>query len=131
MAGEPFMKIGDLTGMAFSNLWRTKLRTVLTTLGVIIGIGALVSMVSFGTGLQKNVTSVFKENDLFTSLYVSPQKIDPDHVLNGDLEQVAGYLVKGPPSLNDSALINIRAIPSVEIAFPEIRFPAKIRFGNC
>jgi putative ABC transport system permease protein len=124
------MKIGDLTQMAFSNLWRTRLRTSLTALGVIIGIGALVSMVSFGTGLQKNVTSVFKENDLFTSLYVSPQKIDTEQILDGNLEKTAGYFVKGPPSLNDSALIKIQAIPGVEIAFPEIRFPAKIRIGN-
>jgi len=42
--------------LGLANLRRTGLRTFLTILGVIIGIGALTSMVSFGTGMQKNVT---------------------------------------------------------------------------
>ena len=42
------MTFADLTSMAVSSLRRTKLRAFLTTSGVIIGIGALVSMVSFG-----------------------------------------------------------------------------------
>jgi uncharacterized membrane protein len=46
------MKFQDLVSLGFSNLWKTKLRTVLTTLGVVIGIGALTSMVSFGTGMS-------------------------------------------------------------------------------
>lgn len=124
------MRLDDLTRMALSNLWRTKLRTTLTLLGVIIGIGALVSMVSFGTGMQKNVTAVFRENDLFTSLYVSPQKVDLDKALDGDIEGAVGYLIEGPPALNDSALTQIRAIPGVEMAFPEIRFPVKLQFEN-
>ena len=40
----------DMVILGFDNLRRTRLRTTLTTLGVIIGIGALTSMVSFGTG---------------------------------------------------------------------------------
>jgi putative ABC transport system permease protein len=124
------MKLGDLTQMSLSNLWRTKLRTTLTTLGVIIGIGALVSMVSFGTGLQKNVTAVFRENDLFTSLYVSSQKVDLNEALDGDIEGAVGYLIEGPPALNDTALIQIQTIPGVEVAFPEVRFPVKIRLGS-
>ena len=47
------MKIGEMIELGFANLWRTKLRTSLTVLGVIIGIGALSSMVSFGTGVEK------------------------------------------------------------------------------
>ena len=50
----------DLWRLSLENLWRTKLRSVLTTLGVVIGIGALVSMVSFGVGMQENVTSEFR-----------------------------------------------------------------------
>ena len=56
------MRFGDLFRLSLENLWRTRLRSALTTLGVVIGIGVLVSMVSFGTGIQKNVTEGFREN---------------------------------------------------------------------
>jgi putative ABC transport system permease protein len=112
----------DLWRLSLENLWRTKLRSVLTTLGVVIGIGALVSMVSFGVGMQENVTSEFRENDLFTSMQVLPAKIDVGEIMAGGFE---------PPqtvkALNDSAVEAIRAIPAVELAFPEIRFPVTVR----
>ena len=79
------MNIRDLALLALSNLWRTKLRSFLTTLGVIVGIGALFSMISFGAGMEHNVTRVFRENDLFTSLQVLPKKIRMDDVLAGDI----------------------------------------------
>jgi len=49
------MNLMDMMELGFDNLRRTKLRTALTTLGVVIGIGALTSMISFGTGMQKNI----------------------------------------------------------------------------
>ena len=119
------MKLGDFIRFGFSNLWRTKLRTGLTTLGVTIGIGALVSMVSFGTGMQKNITRIFYENDLFSSLRVFPGKVNLDDVMEGNI----GNLMEKPQkAITDSVLEAIRAYPEVDIAFPEIRFAAKIRY---
>ncbi len=116
------MSPSDLWRLSLENLWRTKLRSVLTTLGVVIGIGALVSMVSFGIGMQENITSEFRENDLFTSMQVLPAKIDVGEIMAGGFE---------PPetvkALNDSAVEAIRAIPAVVLAFPEIRFPVTVR----
>ena len=112
----------DLWQLSLENLWRTKLRSVLTTLGVVIGIGALVSMVSFGIGMQENVTKEFRDNDLFTSMQVMPMDIDVNEMMSGNIE---------PPetmkALTDSAVEAIRAIPAVELAFPEIRFPVTVR----
>ena len=53
------MKLGDYMEQSFSNLWRRKLRTFLTTVGVIIGIGALVCMIAYGKGIQKNISNSF------------------------------------------------------------------------
>ena len=39
----------DLFKLGLENLLRSRVRTVLTILGVVIGIGALTSMISFGT----------------------------------------------------------------------------------
>jgi putative ABC transport system permease protein len=124
------MKLPDMIGLGLDNLRRTKLRTFLTTLGVVIGIGALTSMISFGTGMQKNITDTFKENDLFTSIYITSKEINIEEMTSGDLSDVADML-RGPTvPLTDSTLQEIKKIPGVEIAFPEIRFPVKVRIGD-
>ena len=47
------MSVQDLLKMSLSSLWRRKLRTVLTILGVIIGTASIVVMISLGLGLKK------------------------------------------------------------------------------
>jgi putative ABC transport system permease protein len=116
------MILGDLFRLALENLWRTKLRSVLTTLGVVIGVGMLVSMVSFGTGVQRNVTESFKANDLFTSMEVVGKGAEPGAALS---EAMRGS--GDGPTIDDAVLDSVRALPGVEIAFPEIRFPATVR----
>ena len=49
------MKIFDLLRMSISNLWKRKLRTVLTVLGVVIGITSIVVMVALGNGLKQSM----------------------------------------------------------------------------
>jgi len=121
----------DLAQLALGNLRRTKLRSFLTILGVVVGIGALLSMVSFGTGMQKNVTRALEDNDLFTSIFVTRQKIDFDAAVSGDIENAIGSFEKPAPVLNDSVLQSILGIEGVDMAFPEIRFPGKIfSFGQ-
>jgi len=44
------MKFFDIIGMCFKNLWRRKLRTLLTVLGVVIGSCAIIVMISLGLG---------------------------------------------------------------------------------
>jgi len=122
------MKMDEMTRMAFENLWKTKLRTSLTVLGVVIGIGALVSMVSFGVGTQRNVTETFLQNDLFTSMQVLPRKIDLNEAMRGNPRALPLRRDrKDSVALDDAALKKIRDIRDVEIAFPEIRFPVKVR----
>ena len=119
------MPFSDLLSLAFSNIRRTKLRTFLTTSGVVIGIGALVSMVSFGLGIQKNVSDAMEKLEVFTEIRVLPQKIDLAGLMEGlqdDSEKMA---------LNDSVLTLIKSLPHVRIAYPEIAIPAKLRLhGN-
>ena len=124
------MKLLDIIELGFDNLRRAKLRTALTTLGVVIGIGALTSMVSFGTGIQKNVTDAFKANDLFTSMFVTSKEINIEQVTEGNLEGLADAIKKPAVSLTDSTLLAIQQIPGVDIAFPEIRFPVKVQIDS-
>jgi putative ABC transport system permease protein len=122
------MKSVDLVQFSLDNLWRTKLRTVLTTLGVIIGIGALVAMVSFGTGMQRNVTEAFTANDLFTSIRVLPVKMDIEQAMSGNMDAAVSGLQRPSRALDDTAVTLMAAMPEVAVVFPEITFPVKIRF---
>ncbi|MCF8366780.1 MAG: ABC transporter permease [Bacteroidales bacterium] len=124
------MNLTDMILLALSNLRRTKLRTFLTTLGVIIGIGALTSMVSFGTGMQKNITDAFEANDLFTSITVSPKQIDLDEITSGNVAEMANALNQESKPLTDSLLEDIRNIPGVRVAYPNMEFPARINLGD-
>jgi len=124
------MKLSEMVILALSNLWQAKLRTILTTLGVIIGIGALVSMVSFGTGMQKNITDSIEANELFTSLTVTPVNIELGNISEGSVSDMVNAQVEGHVPLNDSTLEVIRATEGVILAFPEIVFPSKITLSG-
>ena len=47
---ETNMRILDLLRMSSANLWKRKVRTLLTILGVVIGTASIVVMVSLGLG---------------------------------------------------------------------------------
>jgi putative ABC transport system permease protein len=116
----------DVLILALNNLRQTKIRTFLTTLGVVIGIAALTSMVSFGTGLEKNVTDVFAANDLFTSMTITSGRINFG---NGNSEEMQDTLGKKIP-LNDSVIEVVKKFPEVEIIYPQLSIPTRIKLGN-
>jgi ABC-type antimicrobial peptide transport system permease subunit len=60
----------DILQLALRNLRQAKLRATLTTMGVIVGVAVIVTMVSFGLGLQRNMLSRFKALDLFSEIQV-------------------------------------------------------------
>jgi ABC-type antimicrobial peptide transport system permease subunit len=120
------MKFLDILFLALNNLRRTKIRTFLTTLGVMIGIAALSSLVSFGTGLERKVTEVFNANDLFTSLTITSSPIrfgNPD-------EEIRDTVRKKRTPLNDSIISVVRKFPEVEIIFPEVNIASRVKLGN-
>ena len=53
-----FMKFLDLLRMSSSNLWKRKVRTVLTVLGVVIGVASIVVNGSFSDGRWHRVKAV-------------------------------------------------------------------------
>src|SRR5688572_3213670 len=50
----------ELWGMAFETLRRNPGRSALTLLGLAIGVGAFIAMVSFGEGARRSVMEQFK-----------------------------------------------------------------------
>lgn len=49
------MRIGDLLGMSLGSLFKRKIRTILTILGVIIGTTSIVVMLSLGIGMKQSM----------------------------------------------------------------------------
>src|SRR5947209_6526663 len=55
------MESRELIRLAINALVTNKLRSILTTLGIIIGVFAIILLVSLGSGLQKYITSRSEE----------------------------------------------------------------------
>ncbi|MFC1985219.1 ABC transporter permease [Chloroflexota bacterium] len=55
------MKLIEFLGIAVKSLLANKLRSTLTMLGMIIGVGSVIILMSVGTGLQNMITSTFEE----------------------------------------------------------------------
>jgi putative ABC transport system permease protein len=68
----PFL---DILYLSLRNLREAKLRATLTTMGVIVGVAVIVTMVSFGLGLQRNTVERFKALDLFNEVTVYGQSV--------------------------------------------------------
>jgi len=130
------MRVSDYIGQACGNLWKKKLRTFLTTSGVVIGIGAMVCMFAFGQGVQRNVTEQFNKLDLFNyiNVYARGSLRQPRHHHDPDEEggppMGGGVADANAPQLDSGFLEEAKKIKGVEAAFPELRFPAQIRLGD-
>jgi putative ABC transport system permease protein len=129
------MRVSDYIEQSFANLWKKKLRTFLTTFGVVIGIGALVCMFAFGKGMQKNLTDTFNELELFNYIGVYAHSgrhrstYDPDEP-GARAPQTRRRAGGQRPVLDDNFLLSLAKIKGVEWALPEIRFPALIRLAD-
>src|ERR671918_2465535 len=64
------MGFWDILHLALRNLRQAKLRATLTTMGVIVGVAVIVTMVSFGLGLQSNMLERFQALDFFNEIQV-------------------------------------------------------------
>jgi putative ABC transport system permease protein len=54
--------LGETVGIALSSLTANKLRTLLTALGIIIGVAAVVALMAIGTGSQESITASITAN---------------------------------------------------------------------
>ena len=65
------MSFWDLIRMSGSNLFKRKLRTILTILGVVIGTASIVVMISLGLALNQMVLEEIKSNGSLTKVTVT------------------------------------------------------------
>lgn len=65
------MKITDMLTMSLKNLWQRKARTILTVLGVVIGVASIVVMISLGIGLKQSMMEDMQRYSSLTTITVS------------------------------------------------------------
>ena len=98
----------DLINMALRNLWKRKLRTFLTVLGVIIGTASIVVMISVGIGMNVGYRQQIEE---MGSLYV----INVNAPYSGDKQ------TKDKVQIDTASLEKFRKIEGVEAVTPVLQ----------
>lgn len=129
------MSFIDILQLALRNLRQAKLRAILTTMGVIVGVAVIVTMVSFGLGLQGNMLARFKALDLFSEIRVFGRSLSSmasvgDRSGRREDERREGRSNSGnTPSriLDDAAINDISKIEGVAYVEPSINFTAYVR----
>lgn len=111
------MRLIDLLRMSISNLWRRKLRTFLTVLGVIIGTASIVVMVSLGLGLSKSTMEQYERSGGLTTITVYQSYNN-----TGSTDQNAG-------KITDSTAKDIMSIPHVQVASPILGMSVIVKSG--
>ncbi|MFY9647518.1 MAG: ABC transporter permease [Terriglobales bacterium] len=79
------MHITEALKIAFLSLWANKLRSALTLLGVVIGVAAVIAVVTFVNGINGYVAEkIFNLGaDVFIMFKVSPAVTNVDHFIEG------------------------------------------------
>ncbi len=116
------MKISDLLKMGLRNLFRRKVRTILTVLGVVIGCLFIIITISIGHGMDRNFETQVKEYGSLTTINVNNYGIiyDEDGNWAGGQEQ----------KLDKKLLEQIKAIDHVRAVTPIIRGEGELYSGK-
>jgi putative ABC transport system permease protein len=98
-----------------------KLRSILTMLGIIIGVGAVIAMVSVGAGAQARVAEQIRS--LGSNLII----ILPGSVTSGGVRMGFGTR---PTITQDDAAAIVQDVPAVHAAAPSVRGTGQVVLGN-
>src|SRR6476620_11497040 len=76
------MPLREVLGMALSSLRANVLRSLLTMLGIIIGIASVITMIALGTGAENAVNDRIAQLGT-TVLWINPQRVNQGGVNTG------------------------------------------------
>ncbi|WP_294458031.1 ABC transporter permease [uncultured Allofournierella sp.] len=107
------MQLFDNIRLAFGSLWANKLRALLTMLGIIIGIGSVIAIVTLGDSLTGSITDSLQSfgiNNITVSLQ---QKSEDDETSGGAVRMF------GPANPSSEDLFTDAMIEEFRSAYPE------------
>jgi putative ABC transport system permease protein len=114
------MLIGETISVAIRSIRSNKLRALLTMLGVIIGVGAVITVVAMGTGAQRNV-----ENQI-NALGANLITIEPSRSRFGGVESASA----APMVIDDAVALRKDAGQYIDAMAPEMERRQQVEFGN-
>ncbi len=124
-----FSSLVENVRMALRALRANKLRAALTMLGIIIGVAAVITLVSVGRGVERYISDAFGAigTDLLFVLPGSPKETSsgpPSQVLRDNVVIGPSLSVKDAEALKDP-----RRVPDAAIIAPEVRTVAAVALG--
>jgi len=117
------MKIFDVIRMAFKNLFRSKVRTILTILGIVIGTTAIIIMLSLGIAINETYKEQMKWMGDMNVITVSPNYEKFYSNRKRKDEWVEPYISK-------AEIEQIAEIPNVEAVTPFYETSVKMQIGK-
>ncbi len=105
--------------VALDGLLSNKMRSALTMLGVVIGVAAVIALMSIGTGAQESITSQI--NSMGTNMLI---------VTSGGMGRVGGPGGRNLTMEDAEALADPNNVPTAAIVAPEYSGNAQIIFGD-
>ena len=114
------MRFTDILRTAFMNLWRRKLRAVLTVLGMVIGVSSIVVMMSLGIGIKKSTMESYASMGSLTNITVS----------RWSYKETATGGTSTEKKLDKKAVETIRKIPGVKSVMPQIQTYGILKSGK-
>jgi ABC-type antimicrobial peptide transport system permease subunit len=111
----------DIVRMAYSNLFRRKVRAILTIIGVFIGTMAIVVMLSLGIGLDRSMRANMESwGDLNIVTVNQGRSWDPE----------TGEVKGEEQSLNDAAVEMIRGMSGITAVMPSYQIGVSAKYGK-
>src|SRR6058998_3909728 len=115
------MRVGSTFNVAFRALRRNKMRSVLTALGIIIGVGAVIAMVGIGNGAKAQVEAQI------ASLGQNIILIFSGSITSSGIR--TGWGSAGTLKIEDGEAIR-REVPAVTLVSEEVVSTAQVAAGN-
>ncbi len=120
------MKFLDLLRLSTSSLFKRKLRTILTVLGVMIGVASIVVMVSLGLGLNRAYTNQIESYGSLTTVTVLDASNSMYMYSDSSSSSSSDTEIK---RLNEDAIEELKTLPNVEQVIPTLEMSCLLKSG--
>lgn len=113
------MRFLDLLRLSTGSLWKRKVRTILTVLGVTIGVASIVVMVSLGLGLNKSSMEQMESYGSLTAIEVWEGGNNGNYYVVSDTSE--GGQTQEEKRLDDALVETLRELPHVNMVSPVLQ----------